>query len=49
MNKGESVCIDRCVGKYMDVNIKIGEKMQSDATARGGTAAGGAGFGGFGR
>jgi len=39
LNKGESVCIDRCVAKYMDVNIKIGEKMQVDAAARAGQAA----------
>lgn len=35
LNKGESVCIDRCVAKYMDANIKIGEKMQGDAQAKG--------------
>ncbi|EFR04423.1 mitochondrial import inner membrane translocase subunit tim10 [Nannizzia gypsea CBS 118893] len=28
LNKGESVCLDRCVGKYFEVNIKISEKMQ---------------------
>ncbi|KAI9725622.1 MAG: protein transporter tim10 [Chrysothrix sp. TS-e1954] len=55
LNKGESVCIDRCVAKYMDVNIKVGEKMQGAALERGGGAAGGGGaapgggFGGFGR
>lgn len=47
LNKGESVCLDRCVSKYMDVNIKIGEKMQSDAMARG--AGGAPGGGMFGR
>lgn len=47
LNKGESVCIDRCVAKYMDVNIKIGEKMQADAMARAGQAAPGGGM--FGR
>ena len=25
LNKGESVCIDRCVAKYLDVNVRIGE------------------------
>lgn len=45
LNKGESVCIDRCVAKYMEVNIKIGEKMQGAATAK----ESGGGFGGFGR
>ncbi|ORY84945.1 Tim10/DDP family zinc finger-domain-containing protein [Protomyces lactucae-debilis] len=28
LNKGESVCIDRCVGKYFATNVKIGEKLQ---------------------
>ncbi|EIW86523.1 hypothetical protein CONPUDRAFT_43436, partial [Coniophora puteana RWD-64-598 SS2] len=29
LNKGESVCIDRCVAKYFEVNKKVGEKMQA--------------------
>ncbi|KAH7911228.1 Tim10/DDP family zinc finger-domain-containing protein [Hygrophoropsis aurantiaca] len=29
LNKGESVCIDRCVAKFFDVNKKVGEKMQA--------------------
>ncbi|KAG1828727.1 Tim10/DDP family zinc finger-domain-containing protein, partial [Suillus fuscotomentosus] len=29
LNKGESVCIDRCVAKFFEVNKKVGEKMQS--------------------
>jgi len=33
----------------MDVNIKIGEKMQSDAQARGAPGGGGGGVGAFGR
>lgn len=49
LNKGESVCVDRCVAKYMSVNIKIGEKMQNDAAARAGQAAPQAGGGLFGR
>lgn len=49
LNKGESVCIDRCVAKYMDVNVKIGEKMQGDAAAKG-NGGGTSGLGGaFGR
>lgn len=40
LNKGESVCVDRCVAKYMEVNMKIGEKMQNDAVARSGGAGG---------
>lgn len=41
LNKGESVCLDRCVGKFFDVNIKVSEKMQGDAAGR----QGGMGFG----
>ncbi|KAH7921959.1 hypothetical protein BV22DRAFT_1038020 [Leucogyrophana mollusca] len=29
LNKGESVCIDRCVAKFFEVNKKVGEKMQN--------------------
>ncbi|KAH7104158.1 Tim10/DDP family zinc finger-domain-containing protein [Auriculariales sp. MPI-PUGE-AT-0066] len=29
LNKGESVCVDRCVAKYFEVNKKVGEKMQT--------------------
>lgn len=28
LNKGESVCVDRCVAKYFEVNKMIGEKLQ---------------------
>ena len=42
LNKGESVCLDRCVGKFFDVNIKVSEKMQGDAASRQG---GGMGMG----
>jgi import inner membrane translocase subunit TIM10 len=31
LNKGESVCLDRCVSKFFDVNIKVSEKMQGEA------------------
>ena len=27
LNKGESVCIDRCVAKYLDVHERIGKKL----------------------
>ena len=27
LNKGESVCIDRCVAKFFEVNKKVGEKL----------------------
>lgn len=42
LNKGESVCLDRCVGKFFEVNIKVSEKMQGEAQGRAG------GVGGFG-
>ncbi|THH02511.1 hypothetical protein EW026_g401 [Hermanssonia centrifuga] len=29
LNKGESVCIDRCVAKFFEVNKKVGEKLQA--------------------
>ncbi|KAE9410808.1 hypothetical protein BT96DRAFT_846527 [Gymnopus androsaceus JB14] len=38
LNKGEMVCIDRCVSKYNEVQKKVGEKIQS----RGNPGAGGA-------
>jgi len=41
LNKGESVCLDRCVSKFFDVNIKVSEKMQGDAAQKQG---GGMGF-----
>ncbi|KAF5337343.1 hypothetical protein D9611_003237 [Ephemerocybe angulata] len=33
LNKGESVCIDKCVAKYNDVQKKVGEKLQSRGAA----------------
>lgn len=42
LNKGESVCLDRCVSKFFDVNIKVSEKMQGEAANKQG---GGVGFG----
>ncbi|PLB46676.1 hypothetical protein P170DRAFT_438388 [Aspergillus steynii IBT 23096] len=33
LNKGESVCLDRCVSKFFDVNVKVSEKMQGEAAA----------------
>ena len=45
LNKGESVCLDRCVSKFFEVNMKVSEKMQNDAAGRQGMGAGGMGFG----
>jgi mitochondrial import inner membrane translocase subunit TIM10 len=41
LNKGESVCLDRCVAKFFEVNIKVSEKMQGEAAGK----QGGMGFG----
>ena len=27
LNKGEAVCLDRCVAKYMDIHDRIGKKL----------------------
>ena len=43
LNKGESVCLDRCVSKMFEVNVKVSEKMQEASGNKGG--AGGMGFG----
>ncbi|KAI0639181.1 Tim10/DDP family zinc finger-domain-containing protein [Trametes polyzona] len=40
LNKGESVCIDRCVAKFFEVNKKVGEKMQAVGAAAGGNPGG---------
>ncbi|RPD63171.1 hypothetical protein L226DRAFT_607024 [Lentinus tigrinus ALCF2SS1-7] len=42
LNKGESVCIDRCVAKFFEVNKKVGEKMQAVGAAAGGGGSPGA-------
>lgn len=28
LSKDEALCIDRCVGKYFETNVKVGEHMQ---------------------
>ena len=45
LNKGESVCLDRCVAKFFEVNVKVSEKMgQMQGQAQAGQAAGGFGM-----
>ena len=44
LNKGESVCLDRCVSKFLEVQLKVGEKMQNEMAAKQGSA-GAIGFG----
>ena len=29
LSKGESVCLDRCVAKYMEIHVRIGKKLTS--------------------
>ena len=29
LSKGEAICVDRCVGKFMDVHDRIGKKLTS--------------------
>ncbi|PWN21270.1 hypothetical protein BCV69DRAFT_282005 [Microstroma glucosiphilum] len=47
LNKGESVCVDRCVSKFFAVNAKVGEKMQAIGQQAGGAQAGAGGGGSF--
>ena len=44
LNKGESVCLDRCGSKFFEVNVKVSEKMRGEAQGRQG--GGGGMFGG---
>ncbi|KAJ9651848.1 protein transporter tim10 [Neophaeococcomyces mojaviensis] len=45
LNKAESVCIDRCVAKFFEVNMKVSEKMQGEAAGRQGAGGAGGMFG----
>lgn len=45
LNKGESVCLDRCVAKFFEVNVKVSEKMQGEAAMRQGGGGTGGVFG----
>ncbi|RPA80623.1 import inner membrane translocase subunit tim10 [Ascobolus immersus RN42] len=44
LNKGESVCLDRCVNKFFETTMKVSEIMQNKAN---GQQQSGGGFGGF--
>lgn len=33
LGKGENVCIDRCVAKYLDIHERIGKKLTSMSAA----------------
>ncbi|KAG5950480.1 hypothetical protein E4U53_004979 [Claviceps sorghi] len=43
LNKGESVCLDRCTAKFLDTSMKVSEIMQQQGQALGGQASGGSG------
>ncbi|KAG6121046.1 protein transporter tim10 [Claviceps humidiphila] len=43
LNKGESVCLDRCTAKFLDTSMKVSEIMQQQGQAMGGGASGGNG------
>ncbi|KAI1378714.1 mitochondrial import inner membrane translocase subunit TIM10 [Hypoxylon crocopeplum] len=44
LNKGESVCLDRCAAKFFDVHMKVSELLQQEMQQKGGAS--GFGFGG---
>jgi import inner membrane translocase subunit TIM10 len=45
LNKGESVCLDRCTAKFLDTSMKVSEIMQQQGQAMGsGPQAGGGMF-----
>ncbi|CAK7203616.1 protein transporter tim10 [Sporothrix eucalyptigena] len=37
LNKGESVCLDRCAAKFFSVHMSVSEQMQKEGAARGGS------------
>ncbi len=36
LNKGESVCLDRCAAKFFEAQQKISDQVQKEMQARGG-------------
>ncbi|CAK7236908.1 protein transporter tim10 [Sporothrix curviconia] len=44
INKGESVCLDRCAAKFFSVHMSVSEQMQKEAQNRGGAGVGGGMF-----
>ncbi|KAH9906506.1 mitochondrial import inner membrane translocase subunit TIM10 [Xylariomycetidae sp. FL2044] len=41
INKGESVCLDRCAAKFFDVHLKVSEQLQQQSQGGGGFGFGG--------
>ncbi|KAG6038083.1 protein transporter tim10, partial [Claviceps citrina] len=46
LNKGESVCLDRCTAKFLDTSMKVSEIMQQQGQAMGAGGASASGGGG---
>lgn len=44
LNKGESVCLDRCTAKYLDTSVKVSDIMQQQGQAVGQQGGGGGMF-----
>ncbi|KAM0284254.1 hypothetical protein ACHAQH_002044 [Verticillium albo-atrum] len=40
LNKGESVCLDRCAAKFFEAHMKASEVMQAESQKRGGMGGG---------
>ena len=40
LNKGESVCLDRCTAKYLDTSMKVSDEMQHGQAMGGGQGGG---------
>lgn len=45
LNKGESVCLDRCAAKFFDVHMKVSDIMQNEQARQMGGGGAGAGWG----
>jgi len=45
LNKGESVCLDRCVSKFLETAMKMNEKIKNDTAQTGASGTGGGMFG----
>ncbi|KAI9899044.1 hypothetical protein N3K66_005505 [Trichothecium roseum] len=43
LNKGESVCLDRCTAKFLDTSIKVSDVMQQQGQQQGMGGGGGGG------
>lgn len=43
LNKGESVCLDRCTAKFLDTSMKVSEIMQQQGGAQQGAGGGATG------